>query len=247
MPDSAFFFELLYWFAFLSSAGFGNPIPEEIMIIGAGIRTTHLGEYGLFRWLLLPVCMFGGVVADVVLYTLGRLFGTRLFETRLMIRVAPPEKRERIRVNFDRYGIAIFVVGRLVPGIRTTLFLTAGSMRLSLVRFIIADGLGAIVGASLFFMLGFGLGASFKDIVEEWEQKIMAYKSMILLAALVLVGGYLLYNFLRHPIPTGDPKEVPLIGSQIAAAIPDQHAAQEVDPVVEAPRTSNVPASRSEA
>ena len=247
MPDSAFFFELLYWFAFLSSAGFGNPIPEEIMIIGAGIRTTHLGEYGLFRWLLLPVCMVGGVVADVVLYTLGRLFGTRLFETRLMIRVAPPEKRERIRVNFDRYGIAIFVVGRLVPGIRTTLFLTAGSMRLSLVRFIIADGLGAIVGASLFFMLGFGLGASFKDIVEEWEQKIMAYKSMILLAALVLVGGYLLYNFLRHPIPTGDPKEVPLIGSQIAAAIPDQHATQEVDPVVEAPRTSNVPASRSEA
>ena len=184
------------------------------------------------------------VLADVVLYMLGRLFGARLFETRLMIRVAPPEKRERIRVNFDRYGIAIFVVGRLVPGIRTTLFLTAGSMRLSLVRFIIADGLGAMLGTSLFFMLGFGLGASFKDIIEDWEKKIIAYGSMVLLVALVAVGCYLLYSFLRDPIPTGDPKEVPLIGSQIAAAIPNQHVAQEGDSISEVP--SNVSVSQSE-
>ncbi len=244
MPDRAFFFELLYWFGGLLSAGFGNPIPEEIMVMGAGIRMAQLGDYGLFRWLLLPVCMVGGVLADVVLYMLGRLFGARLFETRLMKRVAPPEKRERIRSNFDRYGIAIFVVGRLVPGIRTTLFLTAGSMRLSLVRFIIADGLGAMLGTSLFFMLGFGLGASFKDIIEDWEKKIIAYGSMGLLVALVAVGCYLLYSFLRDPIPTGDPKEVPLIGSQIAAAIPNQHVAQEGDPISEVP--SNVSVSQSE-
>jgi membrane protein DedA with SNARE-associated domain len=242
VPDSAFFFEMLWWFLGLLSCGFGNPVPEEIMVIGAGIRTAQLGEYGLFRWLLLPVVMVGGVMADIVLYMLGRLFGTRLFETRLMMRIAPPEKREHIRVNFDRYGIAIFVVGRLVPGIRTTLFLTAGSMRLSLVRFIIADGLGAMLGASLFFMLGFGLGASFKDIIVEWEQKIIAYGSVLLLIALVVVGCYLLYSFLRDPIPTGDPKEVPLIGSQIAAAIPDQHVAPEETPRVEEP----APAARVE-
>ena len=234
MPDSAFYFEMIYWFGGLLSCGFGNPIPEEIMVMGAGMRTAQLGEYGPFRWLLLPVCMVGGVMADVVLYMLGRLFGARLFETRLMTRVAPPEKRERIRVNFDRYGIAIFVVGRLVPGIRTTLFLTAGSMRLSLVRFVIADGLGAMLGASLFFMLGFGLGASFKDIIEDWERKIIAYGSVLLLVALVAVGCYLLYSFLRDPIPTGDPKEVPLIGSQIAAAIPDHHVSQEIAPLAEA-------------
>ena len=148
MPDRDFFFELSGWFVALLSCGFGNPIPEEILVMGAGIRMAQLGEYGVFRWLLLPVCMVGGVLADVVLYMLGRLFGARLFETRLMTRVAPPEKREHIRLNFDRYGIAIFVVGRLVPGIRTTLFLTAGSMRLSLVRFIIADGLGAMLGTA---------------------------------------------------------------------------------------------------
>ena len=242
MPDSAFFFDLLYWFGLLLSAGFGNPIPEEFMVIGAGIHTSQLGKYGVFRWLLLPVCIVGGVLADISLYTLGRLFGTRLFATRLMMRLTPPEKRERIHANFDRYGIAIFVVGRLMPGIRTTLFLTAGSMRLSLLRFIIADGIGALFGASLFFMLGFGLGASFEDIILDWEQKIMDYKSMILLAALVLVGGYVLYGFLRAPVSAGDPKEVPLIGSQIAAAIPDQHAAQDVESVPAA----TMPASRTE-
>ena len=45
-----------------------------------------------------------------------------------------------------------------------------------------------------------------------------------------------------QPIPTGDPKEVPLIGSQIAAAIPDQHAAQDVESVP----AETMPASRTE-
>src|SRR3954454_9511104 len=47
VPDSSFFLELTGWFVFLMSAGFGNPIPEEIMIITGGIRTSQLVEqYG---------------------------------------------------------------------------------------------------------------------------------------------------------------------------------------------------------
>ena len=57
-------YELLSWFGFLMSAAFGNPIPEEVMIITAGIRTSQLAEdYGPWRWLILPACMVGAVVA----------------------------------------------------------------------------------------------------------------------------------------------------------------------------------------
>ena len=36
---------------------------------------------------------------------------------------------------------------------------------------------------------------------------------------LILIGVYFLYNFLRRPVSTGDPKELPLFGEQVAARI----------------------------
>ena len=107
----------------------------------------------------------------------------------------------------------ILVFGRLVPGIRAPLFLTAGSMRLPLPRFLLADGLGAVVGNSFFFFLGFWLGDSFKTLAKEAER----FRPILIVSVLGLLGAYLLWHFLRHPVSTGDPKEVPLIGPQVAS------------------------------
>jgi membrane protein DedA with SNARE-associated domain len=212
------------WFAFLVSAAFGNPVPEEVMIIGAGIQTASMGQYGVFRFLLWPAVLCGAVVADLLLYGLGRVFGARLLEWSWMKRLAPPQKRQSIADNFHRYGFLIFLLGRLVPGIRTTLFLTAGTMRLSLLRFCLADGLGALVGGSVFFFLGYGLGRQFEEVFTNWTEQIKPYEPVILLTLLVAAAGYLLYSYLRHPIPTGDPAEVPIIGPQIAAHLPDKES-----------------------
>ncbi|MFO0846012.1 MAG: DedA family protein [Gemmataceae bacterium] len=237
MPDSSFLFELAGWFAFLMSAGFGNPIPEEVMIISGGIRTSQMIDaYGAWRWLIFPACMAGAIMADVILYGLGLFLGGTLGQSRLMARIAPPQKQERIRENFHRYGVLIFVLGRMVPGIRTTLFLTAGAMRLHIVRFLIADGAGALVGVSLFFFLGYGLGAQFKDLIEAFEHEIDPYKPILLLTLLAAIAGYLAYTFYRHPIPTGDPSEVPLIGPQLAAHMPKHDACAPEPPPAEPAR-----------
>ncbi len=164
----------------------------------------------------------GAVVADVVLYMLGRLFGARLLELRWFKKLASEEKRERIKDNFHRYGFVIFLVGRLVPGIRTTLFITSGMMRLSLIRFCLADGLGAVFGGTLFFFLGYGLGSHFMEMMKAIEQRIAPYKAFIIVVLLGIVAAYLLYSFLRRPFQTGDPEDVPLIGHQLAAHMPEK-------------------------
>lgn len=211
--------QLLICFVALMSAGFGNPIPEELMVIAAGVQTAKLVGLGPARWLMFPVCIAGAVMADVILYALGRYLGGSLMKG-FIARIAPPQKQARIRHNFHRYGIAIFVIGRLVPGIRTTMFLTAGAMRLPLVRFLIADGVGALVGVGLFFFLGFGLGTQFLDVIESYEQKLMPYRAIALLVLFSAIAAYLAYLFFRHPIATGDPEEVPLIGHQLAVHMP---------------------------
>jgi membrane protein DedA with SNARE-associated domain len=219
--------ELIYilagWCSVLVSAAFGNPVPEEVWIAAAGgYAASMTDEFGLLRFLVLPVVIIGAFVADLLLYGLGRLFGARLLEMKWMRRLSPPAQRERIADNFHHYGFVIFILGRMVPGIRTTLFLTAGTMRLNLLRFAVADGVGSVLGGSLFFFLGYGLGSHFIDLLRNVEGQIAQYKAALIIIVLGAVAIYLLYAFLRRPIPTGDPDEVPIIGKQIKAHLPDK-------------------------
>lgn len=165
-------------------------------------------------WIMLPVCIAGVVLADVILYTIGRFFGDWLLNRPWLARWLPASKRQRTEENFHRYGVGILVFGRLVPGIRAPLFLTAGSMRLPLPRFLLADGLGAIVGNSLFFFLGYWLGNSITELVVQAEEKA---KPIVIVVGVGLLTAYLLWHFLRHPVSTGDPEEVPIIGPQVAS------------------------------
>jgi membrane protein DedA with SNARE-associated domain len=175
-------------------------------------------------WILLPVCICGVVLSDLILFSLGWWGRDRLLRHRWLAHLMPPQRRRLTEENFHRYGVSILVVGRLVPGIRAPLFLTAGSMRLPLPRFLLADGLGAVVGNSFFFFLGFWLGDSVKSLIVGVEARI---KPILIIVAVGLVVAYLLWLFLRHPVSTGDPAEVPLIGPQVASHIEQVECAQE--------------------
>jgi membrane protein DedA with SNARE-associated domain len=177
-------------------------------------------------WILLPVCILGVVFSDILLYTIGRRLGGWLFERSWMTRFLPADKRKRTEENFHRYGVSLLVIGRLVPGIRAPLFLTAGSMRLPLPRFLLADGLGAVVGNSLFFFLGFWLGKSIESLVGQAEEKL---KPILIVVVVGLLVAFSLWHFLRHPVSTGDPQEVPLIGPQMASHMDQAEASEKAE------------------
>jgi membrane protein DedA with SNARE-associated domain len=202
------------------ASGFMAPFPEEVTVVGAGVWTANAVEtHGAFRWLMLPVALVSVVIGDMVLYTIGLRYGTRLLQNHWIARLFPEAKRLRIERNFHRYGVNILLFGRFLPTIRGPLFLTAGMMRLPLARFLIADGVGAVIGNTLLFFLGFWFGDAFKQLIEAIAKGFTQYRPILILAFLVAVGAYMIYHFLRSPVTTGDPKEIPLIGSQVAARI----------------------------
>jgi membrane protein DedA with SNARE-associated domain len=220
VPDISYFRDLLIFFGMFVVAGLGFPIPEEVAIVGAGLWTaSHAAEYPLYRWLMLPVCITGVIIADMLLYGMGRFFGTTLQKFRWSARFFPQSKREKIERNFERHGVNILVFGRLLPGIRMPLFLTAGLMRLPFVRFLVADGIGAIVGNSILFFLAFWFGDQFKELVDEAKDWVDRIKPLLILAGLSALALYCLYRFLRAPVPTGDPEELPPLVKQVAARI----------------------------
>ena len=50
--------------------------------------------------------------------------------------------------------------------------------------------------------------------------EVQRVRPILVLCAIAAVSCYFLYSFLRRPVTTGDPNEIPLIGQQVAAHIP---------------------------
>ncbi len=210
---------ILTTFCLLVAAGLGFPMPEELPVVGAGIWVGQTYEKQPLCWLAWPVCILGVVISDGLLYGIGRVYGTRLLEYRWIARLLPPEKRIRIEENFHKYGVKILLFARLLPGIRSPIFITAGMMKLPLKRFLLADGIYAIPGVSLLFFLAWWFGNQVKDVVETIEGDVKIVRPIIIMVAIVVVAVYFVFHFLRKPVPTGDPKELPLIGQRVAATI----------------------------
>ena len=217
MPDLSDFWPIVVAFAALVAAGIGLPVPEELPTIGAGIWVGSNPELGPFRWIILPVCFLGVLISDVLLYSIGRLWGPRLLQQRWVTRLLNPETRQRTEQNFHRFGVKVLLLVRWVPAIRSPMFITAGIMRLPLVSFILADGIAAVFGHSLLFFLAYWFGDQFRELVVQVEYRLATtIKAFLVFSVIGGIAAYFVIHFYRRPVVTGDPAEMPLIGEKVA-------------------------------
>jgi membrane protein DedA with SNARE-associated domain len=188
-------------------------MPEELpVVLGGALAGGFAGEgraITIHWWIMLPVCIVGVVIGDSFLYWIGRLWGTKLVDRPFVQKhLLSPEKFASIAENFHKYGIRILLFARMTPGIRAPIFLTAGITRLPVSHFLLADGIYAIPGVSLLFALGYFFTDNMVQIVKGDLEMV---KNIIILVVVLGVAGYFVYRFLRKPVVTGSPAEVPAI------------------------------------
>jgi len=140
---------LLYFLALVTAGCF--ILPEEVIVIDAGLWAANYTSHNSIYWVILPIIWTGVVLSDGLFYTAGRYYGTRLLKIPLLARLMPPDKVVHAEENFERYGVVVLLIGRLLPGVRLPLFVSAGILRLPVAKVVLADGLGAVVGNSLMF------------------------------------------------------------------------------------------------
>ncbi len=219
MFSQEFFSQWGYLGVFLAllATGLGFPMPEEVPVILGGVLVGHPGS-GLHEYIMLPVCIAGVVIGDGFLYGIGRLWGPRLVEYGwVKKRLLPPERLDKIERNFHEYGIKILLFARLTPGIRAPIFITAGITRVPLSKFLLADALYAIPGVTLLFYLGYWFTDRLNEgLVTEGVNRV---KSFLILVLLIGVAAYVAYRFLRRPMVTGGPEEMPRFVEQVTTKI----------------------------
>jgi membrane protein DedA with SNARE-associated domain len=203
----------------LVGSGFGLPIPEEIPVITAGGMAAN-DETGCYWSIMLATCMVGIVLSDVILYWIGRRYGTRLMESQWLKRkLLSPEKRQQIEANYQEYGIRILLFSRLLPGIRTPIFMMAGVLKMPFKRFLVADAIYVIPGVNFFFWMGYWFTDRFLGAINSLNK----HRDMVIVAVLAAAGGYFLYTFIRRKVSTGGAPTIPVIGTKVGHLAHDAH------------------------
>jgi membrane protein DedA with SNARE-associated domain len=145
-------FRYLGLFGLLVLGGVGFPFPEDITFILAGILVAHAVV------LLGPafLAVYSGVlIADLILYFLGRTYGRKVAECRPFAKMLSPERLTLLERRFCAKGVRFILFGRHLPGLRIQLFLVAGIMRMSLLRFLLADAFTALFSVTIWGGVGY--------------------------------------------------------------------------------------------
>ena len=120
----------------LLMCGFGLPIPEDISLIAAGYFAWK-GVLHVHTAFL--VCLGAVLGGDTLAFFLGRFFGRRVLASSLARKYFTPRRQLRVRAYFRKFGSKVVLVGRFTPGLRFTIFFTAGTLHVRPAVFLIYD------------------------------------------------------------------------------------------------------------
>jgi membrane protein DedA with SNARE-associated domain len=150
-------------FAFAAIDAFFPAVPSESLVISAGVFAAA-GEPNLVG--IIVAAAAGAFAGDHVSYYFGRTAGARLIK-----RAKPGSKKAaafaRAGKLLEDRGGAILVICRYIPGARTAITLTAGTVAYPLRTFSTFDGMAALSWGTYSALVGFLGGSAFED--DPWK------------------------------------------------------------------------------
>ena len=167
----------------LSAAGVGAPVSEDLVLIAGGAVIAHSG--GSLP-LMIAAGWVGTVVGDSLLFRIGRHLGPKAARQKHLSKLLTPARVERVHEYYRRFGMATVATIRFIPGLRATTILISGSSGLPFGKFVLADGLAAMVTAPLLVWLGFRFGSAVLRDVSQAGRVALVVVVAALIAALTI-------------------------------------------------------------
>jgi membrane protein DedA with SNARE-associated domain len=170
--------------------GLGLPIPEDISLITAGALAY---EKRIDVNVAFFVC-FGAVLGgDTLAFLLGRFFGPRVLASRLFKNYFTPKKQIRVKAYFRKYGSKVMFVGRFLPGLRFTIYFSAGILKVRPAIFFIYDSLAALLSVPLLVYGAYVFGDRIEQVIS-WARR----SEYGILVVVGLVAGLIVFKTYRR-------------------------------------------------
>ncbi len=187
---------LMLIFAILLACGFGLPMPEDILLISAGILASH-GIVDLHQAQF--VCFAGVILGDGIIYLLGLKLGPQLKSRAPFKNILTPGRDAKVTEVFRKYGTKVIFMARFMPGLRMPIFLTSGMFHVKWWVFICLDGFAALISVPVWVYLGFIFGANLEQLEKTTRRFQLGIYSIL---ATIIVAFITVYLIRRRRIPS---------------------------------------------
>lgn len=163
----------------------GAPVPAVPTLVVAGALAAG-GQVPLLAVVL--VAVVASLISDAVWFAAGRRYGGGVMRLLCRISLSPDSCVERSELHFQRWRGQILLIAKFVPGLSTVAPPLTGAMGLPFSRFLLFDGVGSLLWATV----AIGLGYVFAAQIDTLLAAIASAGTMALEAMLVVLALYIL-------------------------------------------------------
>jgi membrane-associated protein len=157
-------------------------VPSETAVIALGVATAGHSDPRIVVLVVLAAC--GAFLGDNLAYLLGRRFGP-VVDRRFFSGERGKRRRAWAEHALDRYGARIIIACRFVPGGRTAVTLTCGTVGYRRRSFVAATACAGLIWATYAFLIGRLGGQTFED--RPWLGLVLALGAALVISVLVEV------------------------------------------------------------
>ena len=177
-------------FLLLILGGIGFPFPEDTTLILCGfLISTHVVK----PVPALLVVYAGLLITDFSLYFVGKKYGRMIVNHKRFHKIISPERLLMLETKFNKKGVFVILIGRHLVGLRAQIFLAAGVMRMSALKFIMADAFSSIFTMALIIGAGY-MGGNSLEII---KRDITRIEHIGILLVIILLTIYLFFRYFK--------------------------------------------------
>ena len=183
-------FPYLGLFILLILGGIGFPFPEDTTLILCGFLISN----GVIKPLPAFITVYSGMLlTDYFLFLVGKKYGRAVIKQKRFRKFISPEKISILEEKFNKRGILMIIFGRHLIGLRAQIFLVAGIMRMSSVKFLMADAFSSIFTIAVMAGAGYAGGHSLQVI----KKDVTRVEHLVILFVIVLLVIWLLFRYVK--------------------------------------------------
>lgn len=168
----------------------GIPVPCLPVLLAAG---AVAGSGALNPAICITIATTAAILGDLFWFLLGRRYGGAVLGILCRISLEPDSCVERTENVYTRWGKWALVFAKFVPGMSTVMTPLAGRFRLATSRFLLFDGLGALLWATTYVALGWLFRAQLEHLAEFFLRMGTGFGIVLVLS----LAAYIAYRY-RH-------------------------------------------------
>ncbi|HMK52335.1 MAG TPA: DedA family protein [Thermodesulfobacteriota bacterium] len=177
-------------FLLLILGGIGFPFPEDATLILSGFLIAQ----GILKPLPAFLLVYPGLlITDFFLYWVGKKYGRMVVEHKRFRRLISPDRLSRLEEKFKKRDVWVILVGRHLVGLRAQIFLVAGVMRMSAIKFLITDAATVLLTIALMGGIGYAGGNSIQIL----KKDLTRAEHVAVVVIVILIAGWFVFKYFK--------------------------------------------------